>query len=107
MKVQNHYKNVIIEGNDKTNENVIRRELKEHLSGDKFSRSDLIHSQREIANLGFFDAQETKVDPIPNPVDGTVDIKYTVKEKSTRPSRIISGMGRKARRFDRYFRIEV
>ncbi len=43
-------KNVIIEGNDKTNEHVIRRELRT-FPGDKFSRSDLIRSQREIANL--------------------------------------------------------
>jgi outer membrane protein insertion porin family len=42
-------KNVIIEGNDKTNEHVIRRELRT-LPGNKFSRSELIRSQREIAN---------------------------------------------------------
>jgi outer membrane protein insertion porin family len=45
-------KNVIIEGNNKTNEHVIRRELRT-FPGDKFSRSDLIRSQREIANLRF------------------------------------------------------
>ncbi len=87
-------KNVIIEGNDKTNENVIRRELRT-FPGDKFSRSDLIRSQREIANLGFFDPQETKVDPIPNPVDGTVDIKYTVKEKSADQVELSAGWGGK------------
>lgn len=85
-------KNVIIEGNDKTNEHVIRRELRTY-PGDKFSRSDLIRSQREIANLGFFDAQETKVEPIPNPSDGTVDIKYTVKEKSADQIELSAGWG--------------
>jgi len=50
-------KNIIIVGNDKTNENVIRRELRT-LPGNKFSRTDLIRSQREIANLGFFDAEK-------------------------------------------------
>jgi outer membrane protein insertion porin family len=45
-------KNVIIEGNDKTNEHVIRRELRT-FPGDKFSRSDLIRSQREIAQSRF------------------------------------------------------
>jgi outer membrane protein insertion porin family len=85
-------KNVIIEGNDKTNEHVIRRELRT-LPGDKFSRSDLIRSQREIANLGFFDPQETKVEPIPNPIDGTVDIKYTVKEKSADQVELSAGWG--------------
>ncbi|MCC6570693.1 MAG: outer membrane protein assembly factor BamA, partial [Chitinophagales bacterium] len=38
-------KNIIIEGNDKTNEHVIRREIRTY-PGDKFSRSDLIRSQR-------------------------------------------------------------
>ncbi len=85
-------KNVIIEGNNKTNEHVIRRELRT-FPGDKFSRSDLIRSQREIANLGFFDPQETRVEPIPNPVDGTVDIKYTVKEKSADQVELSAGWG--------------
>lgn len=85
-------KNVIIEGNTKTNEHVIRRELRT-FPGDKFSRSDLIRSQREIANLGFFDPQETKVEPIPNPSDGTVDIKYTVKEKSADQVELSAGWG--------------
>jgi outer membrane protein insertion porin family len=85
-------KNVIIEGNNKTNEHVIRRELRT-FPGDKFSRSDLIRSQREIANLGFFDPQETRVEPIPNPVDGTVDIKYIVKEKSADQVELSAGWG--------------
>ncbi|HQV76958.1 MAG TPA: POTRA domain-containing protein [Chitinophagales bacterium] len=87
-------RNVIIEGNDKTNEHVIRRELRTY-PGDKFSRSDLIRSQREIANLGFFDPQETRVEPIPNPSDGTVDIKYTVKEKSADQVELSAGWGGK------------
>ncbi|MFN8282927.1 MAG: POTRA domain-containing protein [Chitinophagales bacterium] len=85
-------KNVIIEGNDKTNEHVIRRELYT-VPGNKFSRSELIRSQRQIAQLGFFDPQETKVEPIPNPVDGTVDIKYVVKEKSADQVELSAGYG--------------
>jgi outer membrane protein insertion porin family len=85
-------KNIIIEGNDKTNEHVIRREIRTY-PGDKFSRSDLIRSQREIANLGFFDPQETRVEPIPNPSDGTVDIKYVVKEKSADQVELSAGWG--------------
>ncbi|MBS1662339.1 MAG: outer membrane protein assembly factor, partial [Bacteroidetes bacterium] len=46
-------KNVTIAGNDKTNEYVIRRELFT-IPGDKFSRSDIVRSTRQIANLGFF-----------------------------------------------------
>jgi outer membrane protein insertion porin family len=85
-------KNIIIEGNDKTNEHVIRRELRT-IPGDKFSRSNLIRSQRELANLGFIDPQETQVVPIPNPSDGTVDIKYTIKEKSADQIELSAGWG--------------
>jgi outer membrane protein insertion porin family len=89
---QANIKNIIIEGNDKTNEHVIRRELRT-IPGDKFSRSNLIRSQRELANLGFIDPQETQVVPIPNPTDGTVDIKYTVKEKSADQIELSAGWG--------------
>ncbi|MCO5247349.1 MAG: BamA/TamA family outer membrane protein [Chitinophagales bacterium] len=83
---------VIIEGNDKTSEHVIRRELRT-MPGEKFSRSDLIRSQREIANLGFFDPEATQVVPIPHPEDGTVDIKYVVAEKSADQIELSAGWG--------------
>ena len=41
-------KNINISGNDKTKEYVIRREIRT-VPGEKFSRSDLIRSQRELA----------------------------------------------------------
>ncbi len=50
-------KNVTIAGNDKTNEYVIRRELFT-IPGDKFSRSDVIRTTRQIANLGFFNQEK-------------------------------------------------
>ncbi|MGB1242749.1 MAG: BamA/OMP85 family outer membrane protein, partial [Chitinophagales bacterium] len=73
---------IIIKGNTKTNEHVIRRELRS-VPGAKFSRSDLIRSQREIANLGYFDPEQIGITPLPNPQKGTVDIEYSVVEKST------------------------
>ena len=85
-------KNVIIKGNDKTSEHVIRREIRTK-PGDKFSRTALIRSQRELANLGFFDAEQIGVVPIPNPVDGTVDIEYTVVEKSADQIELSAGWG--------------
>lgn len=85
-------RNVIIKGNDKTNEHVIRRELRTK-PGEKFSRTDLIRSQREIANLGYFDAEQMGVVPIPNPEDGTVDIEYTVVEKSADQVELSAGWG--------------
>ncbi|HAE12790.1 MAG: BamA/TamA family outer membrane protein [Chitinophagales bacterium] len=72
--------NIIIKGNTKTKEHVVRRELRTY-PGQKFSRSALIRSQSEIARLGYFDPEQIGINPVPNPADGTVDIEYTVVEK--------------------------
>ncbi|HYJ39072.1 MAG TPA: POTRA domain-containing protein [Chitinophagaceae bacterium] len=85
-------KNVNISGNDKTKEHVIRRELRT-VPGEKFSRADLIRSQREIANLGFFNQEKIGINPIPNPEDGTVDINYSVEEKSSDQLELSAGWG--------------
>jgi len=85
-------KNVRIAGNDKTKEYVIRRELRT-IPGEKFSRSDLIRSQREIANLGYFNQEKIGMNPLPNPDDGTVDINYTVEEKSNDQLELSAGFG--------------
>jgi len=83
---------VIIKGNDKTNEHVIRRELRT-MPGSKFSRSDIIRSQREIAGLGMFDPELTNIVPIPKPESGTVDLEYTVVEKSSDQLELSAGWG--------------
>ena len=71
---------VVIAGNDRTHEHVIRRELFTR-PGDKFSRSDIIRSQREIVNLGYFNPEALGLNTPVNPQRGTVDIEYTVEEK--------------------------
>jgi Outer membrane protein/protective antigen OMA87 len=85
-------KNVTIAGNEKTKEHVIRRELRT-LPGEKFSRQDLIRSQREIAQLNFFNQEKIGIAPVPNPDDGTVDINYTVEEKSSDQLELSAGWG--------------
>lgn len=85
-------KNVNISGNDKTKEYVIRRELRT-IPGEKFSRSDLIRSQREIINLGYFDQEKLGMNPVPNQDDGTVDINYSVEEKSSDQLELSAGWG--------------
>ena len=85
-------RNVTIAGNEKTKEHVIRRELRT-LPGDKFSRSDLIRSQREIAQLGFFNQEKIGINPQPNQDDGTVDIHYTLEEKSSDQLELSAGWG--------------
>ena len=85
-------KNVRIAGNDKTKEHVIRRELRT-IPGEKFSRTDLIRSQREIASLNYFNQEKIGINPVPNPDDGTVDINYTVEEKSSDQLELSAGWG--------------
>ncbi len=85
-------KNVTISGNEKTKEYVIRRELRT-IPGDKFSRSALIRSQREIANLGFFNQEKINPVPVPNQEDGTVDINWGVEEKSADQLELSAGWG--------------
>jgi outer membrane protein insertion porin family len=85
-------KNIRISGNDKTKEHVIRREIRT-VPGEKFSRTDLIRSQREIAQLNYFNQEKIGINPIPNPEDGTVDINYSVEEKSSDQLELSAGWG--------------
>ncbi|MBP6515711.1 MAG: outer membrane protein assembly factor [Chitinophagales bacterium] len=91
-------RDVRIMGNTKTNEQVIRRELYT-LPGSKFSRADLIRSQRQIVNLGYFDPQQLDVIPVPNPENGTVDIEYRVTEKPSDQLELSAGYGGQAQGF--------
>ncbi len=84
--------NVIITGNDRTNDVVIRRELRT-LPGELFSKSDIIRSVREIANLGHFDPENIIPTPIPNPSDGSVDIQYALVERGNDRVEISGGWG--------------
>lgn len=87
---------VRIYGNTKTKEHVIRRELRT-IPGQKFSRSDLIRSQRELSTLGYFDPEQMDVKPIPNPEKGTVDIEYHVVEKPSDQLELSAGWGGRGR----------
>lgn len=85
-------KRIIITGNTKTNDHVIRREIRTK-PGDLFNRNDIIRTQRELSQLGFFNEQAFQVNPIPNPADGTVDIEYVVEEKSSDQIELSGGYG--------------
>jgi outer membrane protein insertion porin family len=85
-------KNINISGNEKTKEYVIRREIRT-VPGEKFSRQELIRSNREIANLGYFNQEKIGIDPVPNQEDGTVDINYSVEEKSSDQLELSAGWG--------------
>ena len=56
---------VVINGNDRLYEKVVRRELRVR-PGDLFSKEDLIRSAREIAQTGHFDPEKMDIRPEPN-----------------------------------------
>ncbi len=87
---------VVIRGNDRTNEHVIRRELFT-VPGEKFSRSDIIRSQRQIINLGYFNPENLGINTPVNPQRGTVDIEYTVEEKPSDQLELSAGWGGRGR----------
>lgn len=83
---------ITIVGNDKTSDFVALRAIRTR-PGDKFSRSDIQRSMRELAQLGFFDPEGLDVNPIPNPQNGTVDIEYKVTEKPSDQIEASGGWG--------------
>lgn len=89
--------NIIINGNDLTNERVVRRQVFTR-PGYLFSQSDFERSIREIASLGQFDP-EAIADPakgysiLPDPLNSTVDIVYNVTEKPSSQLELSGGWG--------------
>jgi outer membrane protein insertion porin family len=81
-----------ISGNDKTKDFVIRRELRT-IPGEKFSRAEIIRTQRELGQLGFFNPEKTVPNVVPNADNGTVDINWGVEEKSNDQLELSAGFG--------------
>lgn len=85
-------KKVTVNGNDRTNDHVIYREIRTK-PGYLYSKSDIIRTIREIGQLGFFDAEAITPDLNPNYQDKTVDIDYTVAEKGSSQIELQGGYG--------------
>ena len=84
--------NVIINGNDRLYEKVIRRELRVR-PGQLFSRNDLMRSAREIAQTGHFNPENMDIQPIPNEDNGTVDIEFNLESKANDQIELSLGWG--------------
>lgn len=86
--------NVILKGNDVTNDRVVLRSI--FLKpGMKYSREALVSSIREISQLGMFDEQ--KIEPNPgknlNFEEGTTDLEFSVAEKASDQVELSGGYG--------------
>ncbi|HNY02804.1 MAG TPA: POTRA domain-containing protein [Bacteroidales bacterium] len=83
---------VTIKGNTKTNDHVALREVQTR-PGQLFSRDRLIRSQRQLAQLRYFDTEKLTPNVNPNQEDGTVDISYDVTETSADQIELSGGWG--------------
>ena len=88
--------NIVINGNDLTNEKVVRRQIMTR-PGYLFSQTDFERSIREIASLGQFDAEaimsQGGYSVIPNQLNNTVDLVYNVTEKPSSTLELSGGWG--------------
>ena len=85
-------KHVTVQGNTKTNDRVIIREMYTR-PGQLYSRSDIIRTIRELSALQYFDSQKLMPDIHPDPSDGTVDINYIVEETPNDQIELSAGYG--------------
>lgn len=83
---------VIINGNTRVYDNVVRRELRT-IPGALFSKDDMERSYREIAQMGHFDPENIDLHPEPHPEDGTVDMVYNLSTKSSDQIEFSAGWG--------------
>jgi outer membrane protein insertion porin family len=93
---QAHINRVTISGNTKTNEHVIRRELRT-VPGDLFSLSKFKETLRMLQSMSYFDAEELGKNAsnfvAPNIADGTVDLNYEFTEVSQDQFELSGGWG--------------
>ncbi len=78
--IQVHVNRIRIQGNTKTRDKVIRREMK-LAEGDLYSISQIKRSRQRINNLGFFEAVDVTQAKLDDP--GLIDLDVKVKEGPT------------------------
>ncbi len=83
---------ITISGNEKTNDHVIMRQLWTR-PGDKFNRTDIIRTQQELSQLGYFDPEQINPNVVPNPLNKTADIEWQLVEKSNDQIELSGGWG--------------
>ncbi len=85
---------ILIEGNTRTRDKVIRRELRA-APGDVFKRSRILRSQREVFQLGFFN--DIQLDSrVADPSTGDIDLILKVEERQTGQASLGAGINSEA-----------
>ncbi len=80
--VQATINKIKIYGNTRVYEEVVRRELKLK-PGDLFSMDAFKMSYQEIAQMGHFDPEAIDFKPVPDPINGTVDMNLGLSPKAS------------------------
>ena len=75
-----YVRNINIDGNDRTEDQIIRRELR-IISGDPYNSNKIRRSKQRLMNLGFFANVKIKKTPIIG--KDLIDITFIVEEKPT------------------------
>ena len=83
---------VVINGNDRLYEDIVRRELMTK-PGQLFSKEVIMNSAREISQMGHFDPESMDIHPVPDPETGTVDINYNLTSKANDQVEFSAGWG--------------
>ena len=83
---------VSIEGNERTSDHVVMREIR-ILPGQKFNRSLLVRTIRELSQLGYFDPEKIEPDMRPNFEQATVDITFKLEERPNDQIELSGGWG--------------
>jgi outer membrane protein insertion porin family len=83
---------VTVQGNTKTSDHVVLRELLT-IPGQKFSRQDIIQTQQRLSSLGYFNPEKIDIQPIPDIPNSKVDIQYTVEERPSDQIELSGGWG--------------
>jgi outer membrane protein insertion porin family len=87
------FNKIVIEGNSKTNDHVIYRELRTK-PGELYSKDKLIRTVRELGQLGFFDAEQINPElENVNPDSGTIDVRFDLVESGASQIELQGGYG--------------
>jgi len=84
-----YVRRVVMEGNAKTRDEVIRREIRQ-MEAAPISTLAIERSKSRLSRLGYFDEVDVETPTVPGTSD-QVDVKYSVKEKSS--GNITAGAG--------------
>lgn len=88
---RSYIRRINISGNDKSRDEVLRREMR-LMEGGWFAASKVRKSKQRLDRLGFFDEVNLETSPVPGAPD-QVDVNFSVTEKSTGNFQVGAGYG--------------